>query len=307
MKLETLLLQSFTNSLRTLGFMALLGLLALGNAGFIFGQLGPLLVAVQLFMVLFAIYSRTGAPLLRNAREVDYLANPRLGSLMYRLSEQAGLEKVPRIYLSPDQIPNAAAILSPNSPRIVVTTALADTMDETQLAGVLAHEVAHIRNRDLLVLGLSGALHEVVAFTGQLGWLFMLLMPWTFLAGKANPGFLTLAIFLASPLLATLVHTALMRTREFAADLGAAQLLGSPRPLASALSLLDRQERSWLWNFLPYRKSRDGAVFRSHPANSERIQRLLALESIQPALHARRPPATVFTQPRKYIPSALAK
>ena len=306
MKHETLMLQSFYNSLGTLGLTALLGLLAVGNAVFIFGQLGPLLVAFQLFLVLFAIYSRTGAPLLRKAREVDYQANPRLGSLMYHLSEQAGLHKVPRIYLSPARIPNAAAILSPNSPRIVVTTALADSMDEAQLAGVLAHEVAHIRNRDLLILGLSGALHEVVAFTGQLGWLFMLLMPWTFFAGRTSPGFLTLAIFLTSPLLATLIHTALMRTREFAADLGAAQLLGSPRPLASALTLLDRQERSWLWSFFPYRQSRDTAVFRSHPANAERIQRLLALDSNRHVLHAGWPPAPGYTPPRKYIPSALA-
>jgi heat shock protein HtpX len=291
MKHETLVLQSFANSLKTLGLTALLGLLALNNAAFVFGQLGPLLVIFQLFMVLFALYARTGAPLLRNAREVDYRANPWLGSLMHRLSDQAGLARVPRIYLSPSQVPNAAAILSASSPRIVVTTALADSMNEGQLAGVLAHEVAHIRNRDLLVLGLSGALHELVAITGQLGWLLMFLMPWTFFGGRTSPGFLSLAIFLASPLLATLVYTALMRTREFAADLGAAQLLGSPRPLASALAVLEKQERSWVWNLFPYHPSRDAGVFRTHPDNTERIQRLLALDPARRVIHADWPPA----------------
>jgi heat shock protein HtpX len=285
MKHTNLLRQSFSNSARTLGLAALLGLLALGNAGFVFGQLGPLVVVVQLFMVLFAIHARTGAPLLRNALELDYRANPRLGSMMHRLAKLAGLGRVPRIYLTPGQIPNAAAILSPNSPRIVMTSALAKSMNESQLAGVLAHEVAHIRNHDLLILGLSGALHELVAFTGQLGWLIMLLWPWPFLSGRSETGFLALAVFLASPLLATMVYTALMRTREFAADLGAAQLLGSPRPLASALSLLDRQERSWLWSFFPYRQSREAGVFRTHPGNAERIQRLLDLEPSSLVVH----------------------
>jgi heat shock protein HtpX len=291
MKHTNLILQSLSNSAQTLGLTALLGLLALGNAVFIFGQLGPLLVSFQLFMVFFALYTRTGAPLLRNAREVDYRSNPWLGSLMHRLSEQAGLSQVPRIYLSPAQVPNAAAILSASSPRIVMTTALADSMDQSQLAGVLAHEVAHIRNRDLLVLGLSGALHELVAFTGQLGWLFMFLMPWTFFSGRSSPGFLSLTIFLASPLLATLIYTALMRTREFAADLGAVQLLGSPRPLASALAVLEKQERSWLWNLFPYRTSRDAGVFRTHPDNTERIQRLLALDPSRQGFIISWPPA----------------
>ena len=201
---------------------------------------------------------------------------------MARLSEQAGLSRIPRLYLTPGQIPNAAAILSPSEPRIVMTTALADTLDGSQLSGVLAHEVAHIRNKDLLILGLSGAMHELVAFTGQLGWLFMLLMPWSFLAGSNRPGFLSLAVFLASPLLSGLVYTALMRTREFAADLGAAELLGSPRPLASALALLERRTRSWLWNFFPYRPSRETGVFRTHPDNSERRERLMVLEPSRP-------------------------
>ncbi len=291
MKQTNLLLQSVSNAARTLGLTALLGLLTLSNAAFIFGQLGPLLVAIQLAVVLYAIYARTGAPLLRNARELDYYSNPWLGSMMRRLAGQAGLATVPRIFLIPGQIPNAVAILSGSSPRIVMTTALADSMDQSQLAGVLAHEVAHIRNRDLLILGLSGALHQLVAFTGQMGWLFMLLMPWPFLAGRAGSGFLSLAVFLASPVLAGLVYTALMRTREFAADLGAAELLGSPRPLASALAMLDRQERSWLWNLFPYRPSRDAGVFRTHPDNAERIQRLLALEPSRPGLHANWPPA----------------
>jgi heat shock protein HtpX len=295
MKHTNLLLQSVSNAARTLGLTALLGLLALGNAAFIFGQLGPLMVVMQLGLVLYALYARTAAPLVRNARELDYVSNPWLGSLMRRLSEQAGLHRVPRIYLTPGQVPNAAAILSGSSPRIVMTTALADSMDQSQLAGVLAHEVAHIRNRDLLILGLSGALHELVVFTGQLGLLFMLLMPWPFLTGRSGAGFLSLAILLVSPLLTTLVYTALMRTREFAADLGAAELLGSPRPLASALAQLDRQERSWQWNLFPYRPSRDPGVFRTHPDNTERIQRLLALDPARPVLHAGWQPGAIRT------------
>ncbi|MFH2115766.1 MAG: M48 family metalloprotease [Spirochaetota bacterium] len=136
----------------------------------------------------FALYARIGAPLLRNAREVDLRTYPWLESTMRRLSGQAGLDRVPRIYLTPGQIPNAAAILSASSPRIVVTTALADSMDQSQLAGVLAHELAHIHNRDLLILGLSGALHELVAFTGQLGWLFILIWPWPCWTGRSGPG-----------------------------------------------------------------------------------------------------------------------
>lgn len=291
MKHTNLLLQSISNSVRTLGLAALLGLLALGNAAFVFGQLGPLLVVVQLGLVLFALYARTGAPLLRNARELDYFSNPWLGSLMRRLAGQAGLDRVPQVFLIPSQIPNAAAILSGSSPRIVMTTALADSMGQSQLAGVLAHEVAHIRNRDLFILGLSGALHELVAFTGQLGWLFMLFMPWPFLADRNGSGFLSLVVFLASPVLAGMVYTALMRTREFAADLGAAEMLGSPRPLASALAMLDRQERSWLWKLFPYRPSKDAGVFRTHPENTERIQRLLALEPAREVPHASWPPA----------------
>jgi heat shock protein HtpX len=279
MKRSLVLMRNTADTAKTAVLIGVLLGLAVFNATFLFGRMGWFLLAFQLLVVIAALSGQAGVPVFRNAREIDYSMYPWLGRLLSRLAADANLPRLPRLFLVESLEPNAAAVLSGSAPRIVVTTALASLLDRSQLAAVLAHEVAHIRNRDLIMLGLSSALHQVVALTGQLGWLALFLFPWMLFSGPRVDGVLPLMLFMASPLLAMLAYTALMRTREFAADLGAADLLGSPRPLAAALANLEHRTASWLGYLFPWRPTGVANVFRTHPDNAERITRLLSLEA----------------------------
>lgn len=279
MKREKIFYDSLILFAQTVGLLSLLGALAVHNALFLFGRFGPVLLAIQIGLLLFMVFRRSAVLGFRNAREVDYEYIPWLGRLIAGLAHKSGLSELPRLYLLDSREPNAAAVLSGGEARLVVTTALVESLDREALAGVLAHEMAHIRNRDLRYLALAGALHEFVSAVGQSAWILALIFPWILFAGLAARGFGALLLFMASPLLAMLLHSALLRRREFAADLSAAEMLGSPRPLAQALASLERRERTLLWGLIPYGQPASRSLFRTHPANSERIARLLALES----------------------------
>ncbi len=171
------------------------------------------------------------------AKEVDDRTAPELYAMVDRLRQRAGLP-MPRVYICPHEAPNAFATgRSPRKGAVAVTQGMLRLVDARELEGVIAHELAHIKNRDTLVSCIAATIAGVLAFIAQ----------WFFLIGGGNRegghpllGFLTVILAAVG---AALIKAMISRTREFAADEGGARIAGNAGGLASALLKLDAYSR----------------------------------------------------------------
>lgn len=169
------------------------------------------------------------------------------------------------------RVMNAAAAGDPEEPVLYVTDGILRRLDARELEGVLAHEVSHIRNRDLAVFRFAEMLRSLTATVAQFGWILLFLaLPRLMVAGGISLGWL--ALLIAAPTLSLVVQLSLMRTREFGADIGAAELTGDPIGLASALRKLEFPRRG----ILAYQPP-EGSLFRTHPPTDQRIERLVEM------------------------------
>jgi heat shock protein HtpX len=182
------------------------------------------------------------------------------------------------LYYIPTRLLNAFTLGNRRSAFIAVTDGLLRTMERRELAGVLAHELSHVRNSDTWVMGLADVVSRLTALLSQFGLLLILFgLPILWLQGLSIP-LLPLLILMLAPSINALLQLALSRTREYEADLSAAEITGDPRGLAAALDKLERYQGGWLERiFMPGRREPDPAVLRTHPPTSERIRRLLEL------------------------------
>ena len=174
------------------------------------------------------------------AQEVDDRTAPEFVGLVRELSSRAGLP-MPRVFLMDNPQPNAFATgRNPEHAAVAATTGLLDTLSPRELAGVIGHELTHIRNRDTLTMTVTATIAGAISMLAQFGGLFGGRRD---SEGNRSGGLAALlAIFLA-PLAAMLVQMAISRTREYAADRGSAQLSGDPLGLVSALGKLDNAAR----------------------------------------------------------------
>lgn len=258
--------------------------------GFLVAGEGGALVAlvVALATNLFAWWNSDRMVLaVHRAQPVDASSAPELHTLVAALAHRAGLP-MPRVYLIDAPQPNAFATgRDPAHAAVAVTSGLLRALDRDELAGVIAHELAHIRNRDTLTMTVAATLAGAVAFVANFFWFF---------AGSSdnrnNPLGLVggLLLIVLAPLAATLLQLAISRAREFEADRTGAEILGDPRPLASALQRIEaiasgtvlptaetHPATAPLFIVHPLRGSVLSALFRTHPPTEERIRRLLAL------------------------------
>jgi heat shock protein HtpX len=218
------------------------------------------------------------------ATPVDPLHGGDLLRLVRELAERAGLKTVPRVYIIPSAAMNAFAVGTPSSYSLGVTNGLLRRLDFRELAGVLGHEITHVRNNDIWVMSLADILSR---FTRSLSFfaLFLLFVsvPATFVTGAPMP-WAAIALLYFAPAISSVLQLALSRSREYDADLGAATLTGDPEGLASALGKLERyQGRLWEDIFMPGRRIPLPSVLRTHPQTSERIARLMALRKPETA------------------------
>jgi heat shock protein HtpX len=278
-----------TTRMRTWILLAGLSALFVAVGGLVGGTSGIvlfLLIAVGFNFAMFWFSDRLALKMSR-ARPLEPGEARDLVADVEDLAQRARIP-VPRLYLIPSQQPNAFATgRSPKRSAVAVTEGLLALMPRDQVRGVIAHELAHIRNRDVLVTTIAamiGAAISAVANFLQFQWLF---------GGDDNDsplGFVgTLAAVLIAPIAAMLLQFAVSRQREFLADATAAELLGTGRPLADALGTLQRgvdvlpmevnPASASLYIVNPLTGGGMASLFSTHPPIPARIERLQAFDA----------------------------
>lgn len=226
---------------------------------------------------------------MNGARELSRGELPWLQALVDQLASRAGLPR-PKLYVVETPTPNAFATgRSPEHAAVAVTTGLLEQLDRRELIGVLAHELAHVKNRDTLIMTVAATLAGVITHVAQLAFFWG-----GALTGRSDDGdeehgsgLATLGVLLVAPIAATLLQLAISRSREFDADATAAQITGDPRGLANALARLEHGNRALPMDHSPATAhlfivnplSGGGvmSLFATHPPMQARIERLLQL------------------------------
>lgn len=257
------------------GFLAALGWLLWGEQG-LWMLLGMGLVAI--------LFNPTVSPVLvmrlYGARRIPESELPQLHQLVRQLAARAGLRRPPRLYLLPSSMLNAFAVGAPEDAGLGVTDGLLRQLDMRELAGVLAHEISHIRNHDLWVMGLADLFSRATSTLSWFGQFLLILNLPLMLLGGVGISWTAIFLLVFAPSLSALAQLALSRTREFDADLNGARLTGDPDGLASALLKIERVQGHWLERvFLPGRGIPEPSLLRTHPETSERIARLMSLKA----------------------------
>jgi heat shock protein HtpX len=255
------------------GLLAACGWLLLGPDGLVGMALGAALALIfgpkispQMVLRLYA------------ARALAPEQLPAVFDVLARLTRRAGLERMPRLYYIRSSMLNAFSVGDREDAGIALTDGILRKLDLRELAGVLAHEISHIRNRDLWLMSLAdltGRLTRVMTLFG-LGLMIVGLPLW--LGGGARPPGLLILLLLFAPQLTVLLQLALSRAREFDADLDAAGLTGDPGGLIAALAKLERYQGAlWEQILMPGWRLPEPSLLRSHPPTAQRIARLEAL------------------------------
>lgn len=275
--------------LKTVALLALLSGLLVFIGYQIAGPTGALLglgmAAVTNFGSWF--YSDKIALSTYRAQPITRQQAPGIYSMVERLAAKADIP-MPGVYLVPGQAANAFATgRDPEHAAVAVTEGIVNILSEEELEGVIAHELTHIINRDTLTQAVAATVGGAIAFLAQMLQYSMLFGGSRNREGGGNPLAMMATIFLA-PMAATVIQMGISRTREFAADAGAAKLTGNPRALASALKRLEASaqrkpmqanpafEPLLIINALPQQMFR--SLFSTHPATDDRIARLLEIE-----------------------------
>jgi heat shock protein HtpX len=274
------------NSIKTAAILALFGALFLG-VGSLFGT-GGLVIGLVLGLVFVGgsyWFSDTLSVKAARAVPVTEQEAPQLYAIVRDLTTRAGMP-MPKIYISPAQQPNAFATgRSPEHAAVAVTQGLLQVVSQDELRGVLAHEISHVRHHDILISSVAAALAMGIMFVARIA-IFSSLFGG---GGRDNDGGNAiggLLMIILAPIAAVLLQAALSRSREFDADLGGAELLGTGEPLASALQKIDTYAKQvpmnidpahaslFIVNPLSGRNMQFKNLFTTHPPTEERIARL---------------------------------
>ncbi len=209
---------------------------------------------------------------------------PDIHSVLEELSRRAKLPTVPSICYVPSRSVNAFAVGNREAAAIALTDGMLRTLNLRELTNVLAHEVGHIANNDLWIMGLADMMSRMMTVMSYLSFLLLTLNMPLVLTGQVVIPWLFILLLMFGPTIMSFLQLALSRSREFDADLSAAILTGDPRGLASALAKLERQGRLWENLFLPQQSIPDPSLLRTHPPTEERIRRLIDLAERPPGL-----------------------
>ena len=278
------------NSLKTTMLMALLMGLMVALGGAFAGHTGmTVMLIIALGMNFFSYWFSDRMVLsMYNAQEVDRSSAPELYGLVENLAGRAGLP-MPRVYIINEDAPNAFATgRNPSNAAVAVTTGLMRALDYNEISGVLGHELAHVKHRDILISTIAATMATVISYAASIAqWAAM------FGSGRSSDddrggiiGLIATAII--APIAAALIQMAISRSREYSADEGGAEICGNPNYLASALEKIEyyavhgaslpeatpATAHMCIINPLTGRDISFKSLFSTHPDTQERIARL---------------------------------
>ena len=276
------------NLMKTAVLMAAITALFMAIGSMLGGRAGMMLALVVAIGMNFFSYWFSDKMVLKmyNAREVDETSAPRFYNMVRELAQRAELP-MPKVYLIDEAAPNAFATgRNPEHAAVAATTGILNVLTERELRGVMAHELAHVKHRDILISTISATMAGAISMLANFA---------AFFGGRdsegrpANP-IAGIAIAILAPLAASLIQMAISRAREFEADRGGAEISGDPQALASALDKIHRYaqgiplgpaeahpETAQMMIMNPLSAGGIKGLFSTHPATEERIARLMAM------------------------------
>lgn len=276
------------NIFKTAMLMVMLTLLLVFGGAALGGKSGMTVALLIAFVMNFITYFFSDKIVLKmyRARQVGEAEAPVLHRIVRRLSQKAGMP-MPKVYIIPDMSPNAFATgRNPQHAAVAATEGIMQLLTEEELAGVMAHELAHVRHRDILIGTIAATVAGAISYLAQMA-------QWAMIFGGrhdddegGNP-IAAIVMMIVLPIAAMLIQMAISRSREYAADEGGARLHGNPHALANALRKLHNGAQmipmhatpatSHMMIVSPFSGRAMMKLFSTHPPVEERIARLEAL------------------------------
>jgi heat shock protein HtpX len=278
------------NQVKTVGLLGLLSGLLIAISTMIFGGSNGAVIGLAMAAVMNLgswYFSDKIALAAYRAQPIEPQQAPEIYAMVERLTQRANLP-MPKLYIIPTNSPNAFATgRDPHHAAVAVTEGIVQMLPVDELEGVIAHELSHILNRDTLTQAVAATVGGAIASLAQMAQFAMFFGGGRNNENGPNPLVLMLTVIVA-PIAAMVIQMGISRTREFAADAGAAKLTGNPRALARALQRLEQSAAqlpldanpafSPLLIINPLPKNLLRSLFSTHPATEDRIKTLLSLE-----------------------------
>jgi heat shock protein HtpX len=274
------------NAFKTAFLLTLLTLLLMFIGRAFGGQNGMLLAlafaAVMNFVSYF--YSDKIALKMYRAQPVTREELPRAYAAVERLTQKIGIP-MPKIYVIPNDSPNAFATgRNPQHASVAVTQGILNLLNDEELEGVLAHELGHVNNRDILISSVAATVAGAITMLASMGRFAMIFGGMGNRDDRRGGGLGALFMLILAPIAASLIQLAVSRSREYQADATGAHFTGNPYALASALAKLDAYSRrlpmqaspstAHLFIIQPFLGMNFGSLFSTHPPIAKRIERL---------------------------------
>lgn len=282
------------NVMKTAILMAAITALFLVIGSMLGGQKGMVLALLFALGMNFFSYWFSDKMVLKmyNAQEVDASSAPQFYAMVQELAQRAGLP-MPRVYLIQEDAPNAFATgRNPENAAVAATTGILRVLSARELRGVMAHELTHVKHRDILISTISATMAGAISALANFA---------LFFGGRDSEGHpvnpvASIVVAILAPLAASLIQMAISRAREFEADRGGAEISGDPAALAAALQKIEAYSRgvpfqaaeahpatAQMMILNPLHGGGIAKLFSTHPATEERVARLMQMAQEGPA------------------------
>ncbi|MDR3397904.1 MAG: zinc metalloprotease HtpX [Pandoraea sp.] len=276
------------NWMKTTLLMAAITALFMVVGGMIGGKQGMMLALAFALAMNFFSYWFSDKMVLRmySAQQVDETSAPQFYNMVRELSQRAGLP-MPKVYLINEDAPNAFATgRNPENAAVAATTGILRVLSDRELRGVMAHELAHVKHRDILISTISATMAGAISALAN----FAMFFGGRDQNGRPSNPIASIAVAILAPLAASLIQMAISRAREFEADRGGAEISGDPQALAAALDKIHRYAQgipfeaaeqhpatAQMMIMNPLSGGTIANLFSTHPATEERIARLMEM------------------------------
>ena len=279
------------NLMKTAILMAAITALFMAIGSVLGGQQGMMIALLVALGMNFFSYWFSDKLVLKmySAQEVDETSAPQFYRMIRELAQRAQLP-MPKVYLINEDAPNAFATgRNPEHAAVAATTGILRVLSERELRGVMAHELAHVRHRDILISTVSATMAGAISMLAN----FAMFFGGRDSEGRSTNPIVGILVMILAPIAASLIQMAISRAREFEADRGGAEISGDPRALASALQKIHQYaqgipmapaeqhpETAQMMIINPLSGGGLRGLFSTHPSTEERVERLLAMAPV---------------------------